>query len=210
MSKTKVEALNALCEKLGKTSTANTTVEALKNIYNALSGETSNAELISTAIDDITTVAEKPTPPAVVGWTNATVSKEVTSVNIPEGVTIIAYASFENCTSLESITIPDSVTSIENSAFDGCSSLTSIWIPDGVTQISAYLLCLCTSLKSIVIPDSVTSIKPHAFEGCSSLAKIYYKGTEEQWNAITKDSDWNKNMGSNVEGGTVINYNFVG
>ena len=45
--------------------------------------------------------------------------------------------------------------------------------------------------------------------GCSSFVNIYYKGTEEQWNAIIKDTDWNINMGSNVEGGTVITYNFT-
>ena len=184
MSKTKVEALNALCEKLGKTSNAGTTVEALKNIYNALSGETSNAELISTAIDDITTVAEKPVE---VVWKQNTVSKEVTSVKIPSGVTSIGVYAFYKCSSLASITIPDSVTSIEFRAFANCSSL-----------------------ASITIPDSVTSIGDGAFEYCSSLANIYYKGTEEQWNAITKGFNWNSKMGSNVEGGTVITYNYTG
>ena len=42
------------------------------------------------------------------------------------------------------------------------------------------------------------------------LRNIYYKGTEEQWNAITKDTNWNTDMGSNVEGGTVITYNYTG
>ena len=161
MSKTNVEALNALCEKLGKTSNADTNLEALKNIYNALSGETSNADLIATAIDDITTVAKKPIE---VVWSQGTVSTEVTSITIPNGVTSIGDFAFKDCTSLASITIPNSVTSIGHSAFS--------W--------------------------------------CSSLANIYYTGTEEQWNSIAKASSWNNNMGYNVEGGTVITYNYTG
>ena len=120
-------------------------------------------------------------------WSQGTVSTEVTSVKIPSGVTSIGAIAFNDCSSLASITIPDSVTSIGDSAFHYCSSLTSI-----------------------TIPDSVTSIGDSAFHGCSSLTNIYYTGTEEQWNAITKADDWNYNMGSNVEGGTVITYNYTG
>ena len=120
-------------------------------------------------------------------WSQGTVSTEVTSVNIPNGVTSIGSLAFGGYTSLIRITVPDSVTSIGRSAFSRC-----------------------TSLASITIPDSVTSIGRSAFNKCTSLANIYYKGTEEQWNAITKGSDWNLSMGSNVEGGTVITYNYTG
>ena len=166
-------------------------------------------------------------------WSQGTVSTEVTSVNIPNGVTSIGslafggYTSliritvpdsvtsigrsaFSRCTSLASITIPDSVTSIGDMAFDGCTSLVSITIPNSVTIIGRSTFNKCTSLASITIPDSVTSIGRSAFNKCTSLANIYYKGTEEQWNAITKGSDWNLSMGSNVEGGTVITYNYTG
>lgn len=39
----------------------------------------------------------------------------------------------QGCTSLTSITIPNNVTIIGSSAFEGCTSLTSITIPDNVT-----------------------------------------------------------------------------
>ncbi|UWP26391.1 leucine-rich repeat domain-containing protein [[Eubacterium] siraeum] len=41
----------------------------------------------------------------------------------------------QGCTSLTSITIPNNVTIIGSSAFEGCTSLTSITIPDEVTDI---------------------------------------------------------------------------
>ena len=143
-------------------------------------------------------------------WSQGTVSTEVTSVNIPNGVTSIKVRAFARCSSLESITIPNSVMSIEGYAFSDCTSLKSITIPDGVTSITDGAFAYCSSLASITIPDSVTNIRMMAFSYCTSLANIYYKGTKEQWNAITKDIDWNRNMGSNVEGGTVITYNYTG
>ena len=166
-------------------------------------------------------------------WSQGTVSTEVTSVKIPSGVTSIGAIAFNDCSrlasitipdsvtsigdsafhycsSLTSITIPDSVTSIGDSAFHGCSSLTSVKIPSGVTSIGDGVFHGCSSLASITIPDSVMSIGISAFHRCSSLANIYYTGTEEQWNAITKADDWNYNMGSNVEGGTVVTYNYTG
>ena len=119
-------------------------------------------------------------------WSKGTVSTEVTSVKIPSGVTSIGSDAFYNCTSLTRVTIPSGVTSIADSAFG-----------------------TCTSLASITIPDSVTNIGDMAFMECTNLANIYYIGTEEQWNAIAKGSSWNRNMGSNVEGGTVITYNYT-
>lgn len=143
-------------------------------------------------------------------WSQGTVSTEVTSVKIPSGVTSIEDYAFMVNDNLKSITIPSGVTSIGMHTFEGCSSLASVTIGNGVTNIGGYVFYNCTSLTSITIPGSVTSIGENAFRNCTSLANIYYIGTEEQWNAITKDTTWNRNMGSNVEGGTVITYNYTG
>ncbi|MBR2428605.1 MAG: leucine-rich repeat protein, partial [Alistipes sp.] len=96
----------------------------------------------------------------------------LTSITIPDGVTVIGGYAFYGCSSLTSITIPDNVVSIENSAFSSCSSLTSITIPDGVTSIEDDAFRGCSSLTSITIPDGVTSIGERAFQGCSSLTSI--------------------------------------
>jgi len=74
--------------------------------------------------------------------------------------------------SVSSIIVPEYVTLIAESAFEGCGGLTSITIPDSVTSIGNYAFRGCTGLTSITIPDSVTSIGYNAFEGCSGLTSI--------------------------------------
>ena len=51
----------------------------------------------------------------------------LTEYTIPDSVTTIEYATFDDCSSLTSVTIPDSVTTIGTQAFRGCSSLTSVY-----------------------------------------------------------------------------------
>jgi len=98
--------------------------------------------------------------------------KTGSTFTIPNGVTTIEGAAFDNCTSLTSITIPNSVTKIEGYAFIGCTNLTSITIPNGVTAIGDQTFAECTKLASITIPNGVTGIYDAAFRNCTSLASI--------------------------------------
>jgi len=96
----------------------------------------------------------------------------MTSVVIPNSVTIIRGEAFKDCTSLASVTIGNSVTSIGSGTFSGCTSLTSIIIPNSVTSIESGTFSGCTSLVSVTIGNSVTSIESGAFSGCTSLTSI--------------------------------------
>ena len=82
------------------------------------------------------------------------------------------FNAFWNCTGLTSVTIPNSITIISNGAFLSCSELTSIDIPNSVTTIGNYAFEGCYGLTSVTIPNSVTSIGNYAFEGCSSLTRV--------------------------------------
>ena len=120
------------------------------------------------------------------------------TITIPSSVTSIGSRAFYGCTSLTSITIPDSVTSIGNYAFYDCTSLKSITIPEGVKSIGSKAFHNCESLTSVTIPSSVFSIGTYAFGHCLSLKTINYTGTKEQWNAISKGTDWNAGTSFNV------------
>jgi len=78
--------------------------------------------------------------------------KNLTSVIIPNSVTIIGDGSF-GLNQLTSVTIPDGVTYIGHDAF-GWNQLTSVTIPDGVTYIGDNAFCW-NQLTSVTIPDNV-------------------------------------------------------
>ena len=92
--------------------------------------------------------------------TGAFEKKELTSVVIPDSVTMIySHAFCDN--QLTSVTIPDSVTTIGGNAFEN-NQLTSIIIPDSVTTIESSTF-KNNRLTSVVIPNSVISIMNSAF-----------------------------------------------
>ena len=111
------------------------------------------------------------------------------SVTIPDGVTTIGTYAFYDCQSFTSITIPTSVTSIEGWAFYNCRGLNKVIIPQGVTSIGYCAFYECRNLTRAVIPNSVTSIGGSAFSGCNNLGTVVYCGTQEQWNAVRKDTN---------------------
>jgi hypothetical protein len=68
-----------------------------------------------------------------------------------------------NCTNLSSVVIPNSVTLIREHAFECCTELTSVIIPNSIKSIGDYAFRFCIALKSVVIPNSVTLIRDLAF-----------------------------------------------
>ena len=96
---------------------------------------------------------------------------ELTSVNIPNSVTSIGSQAFQDCTGLTSVNIGVSATRIEDNAFSGCTGLTSVVIPFYITP-SPLAFRGCTRLTSVTIPDSVTNIAEYTFLDCTGLASV--------------------------------------
>ena len=117
-------------------------------------------------------------------------NKDETSFAVPEGVEIIGTCSMKQASNLESITLPSSLKTIESSAFFSCTSLKSLDIPDGITVLDSYIFAGCTALESITIPSSVERIKFLTIAYCENLKTINFEGTQAQWDAIEKDSQW--------------------
>jgi hypothetical protein len=113
---------------------------------------------------------------SIIGWDAFSECSNLISVTISNDVTDIRGYAFINCSSLASITLSNRITSIEGWTFYGCSSLASITIPNSVTSIGYVAFGECSSLASITIPNSITSIGLDAFVYCSSLSNV-----EVQW-----------------------------
>ena len=112
--------------------------------------------------------------------------KNLISVVIPDGVTTIRDAAFNECSGLVSVTIPESVTQMTGGIFFGCSSLTSVKLPSGITRIGNYTFYRCSQLTSIEIPVGVTQIGWDAFakSGLTSIeipAGVSSVGTNAFW-----------------------------
>ena len=97
-------------------------------------------------------------------------------------VSSINGSAFEDCTALSSITIPNSITIIKKAAFYGCTSLTSVTIPNSVKKIENEAFRNCKSLKELHIEDGETSLYfsmdnnndfSRVFDYCLSLEKIH-------------------------------------
>ena len=94
--------------------------------------------------------------------------KAVTQIPSGGGTT---SGAFYNCTAITSVTIPDSVTLIGTYAFYSCSGLKSVTIGNSVTVIGDRAFQGCSKLTSITIPSSVTSIANWTFRDCSSIGE---------------------------------------
>jgi hypothetical protein len=79
-----------------------------------------------------------------------------TSVTIPDGVTIIKYSAFQNCSELTEVTFGNSITTIENTAFYYCLSLKQVTIPKNVTKIGGNVFGFCTALTQVNVDAANT------------------------------------------------------
>ena len=111
----------------------------------------------------------------------------LTSITLPEGVSVISSMALSGCSSLTRIDLPESVTTIENYAFDGCVSLTSITLPEGLSIIEYGAFYACSELTSITIPESISEIGDHAFYECSSLREFKGKFASSEGRCLIKD-----------------------
>ena len=138
---------------------------------------------------------------AIIATASNTLVLGCNSTVIPNSVRIIGQRAFYQLPDLSSINIPTGVTTIDERAFQNCG-FTSITIPSTVTSFGSYAFWGCSSLTSIVFDNCCPIFGSDAFfmRGGSqyvnsqrlNLSSIYYPAyaytyytTNEQTNVFT-------------------------
>ena len=174
----------------------------LENFSGSLFGGFTNLETL--AFYDNTIVSQMPSMQGCSKFKH--VKTGSTNDKTPDSMTSIPASAFVG-TAIETINMP-SVTNIGEHAFAG-TAINTINMPS-VTNIGEYAFA-GTAINTINMP-SVTNIGEHAFEGsginqitlhsclmeigtyaffnCNSLTDIYFDGTQQQWNNVTKGANW--------------------
>ncbi len=111
----------------------------------------------------------------------------LTSVTIPQAVTAIKSYAFYH-TAIAEVTVPASVKTWGKYAFSGCAKLKAARV--ACDSIGAFAFTRCTALSSLTISANCRTFGENMLTYCESLKAITYEGTKEQWNAITKPTNW--------------------
>jgi hypothetical protein len=147
-----------------------------------------------------------------IGYSAFSGRRGISSLIIPEGIKEICSFAFEGC-DVERIALPTSIEKLGTStlrdckylksfdlggysdlpdySLDGCDALREVTGLENVTRIGKYALSVGADLHSIRLTSSLKSIDEYACLKASSLNRIYFDGTVEQWNAISKGKGWN-------------------
>ena len=99
-------------------------------------------------------------------------SKKITSVIIPDTVTVMSSYCFRGCKNLTSVSIPDSVVELGTESFSNCTALEYVKLSNKISKIGDYAFNSCKSLTEIIIPTSVKTIGGRAFQSCSGLSSV--------------------------------------
>ena len=83
-----------------------------------------------------------------------------------------------------------SIKYIDSLAFYELPGLTDLTLPDGIITIGEKAFANCSELRHLSLPASITTISTNALLDCTSLTSLHYEGTEQMWNQIVKESDW--------------------
>ena len=111
--------------------------------------------------------------------------RELSSIELPEGLTAIGFGAFDGCSGLTSVNIPSTVTTIKKWAFRDCSGLTKVCITDiaawceitfedygNPLYYAHHLFLEDEEITDLIIPDNVSIISDRVFNGFSSLKSV--------------------------------------
>ena len=91
------------------------------------------------------------------------------NVTLPNSITDMGWAVFQNCKKLESINVPTDIDYVPYDYCEDCNNLRSVQMHDGIRTIRHDAFLNCDSLVNIELNDQITSIENRAFQRCQKL-----------------------------------------
>ena len=120
----------------------------------------------------------------------------ISSIELPEGLTTIGDYAFANCEVLTEVRLPSTLQTIGDCAFYSCDALTTasleqtalvsigqnaytdcvalaeVSFPSTLKTIEAGAFLNCTALSSLTLPEGVATVQTQAFYNCTALASL--------------------------------------
>ena len=104
-------------------------------------------------------------------WHGQNLNSAFQSVVIEQGVTSVGYWAFANCSNLTSVSLPEGITIVEKNAFFN-SGITSIILPNSVTDVQDGAFEDCTKLVSCDLGRGIKHIGKNCFWDCTTLKSL--------------------------------------
>ena len=98
--------------------------------------------------------------------------EEIQSVVVEEGAASIGNFAFSNAANLTSVTLPDTLTLIGESSFRNCGQLADVVWSEDLVEVKGFAFMNCTALPSADLGQKIELIGNSAFYGCSGLEEV--------------------------------------
>ena len=114
----------------------------------------------------------------------------ITSVTVPNGITIIGESTFYSC-GLTSINLPSSLTTIKGYAFYQANNISSLIIPSGVIEIGSMAFHNCANLANFTIKATTPpTLGSGAFDGTTLKPSFKIYVPDESVDAYKSATNW--------------------
>ena len=111
----------------------------------------------------------------------------LTELTLPAGIQKLGGNALRQ-TNITELVIPARVSVIEDYLLSTCTKLKTVRAESSV--LGSFMFVQCTALESLTISTNCKTFGSNMLTYCESLTTITYEGTKEQWNAITKPTNW--------------------
>ena len=111
----------------------------------------------------------------------------LTELTLPAGIQKLGGNALRQ-TNITELVIPARVSVIEDYFLSTCTKLKTVRAESSV--LGSFMFVWCSALENLTISVDCKTFGSNMLTYCESLTTITYEGTKEQWNAITKPTNW--------------------